>query len=545
MTLAAPSLSWHTDDAALLHGLGKDEFNGKLVTLRGRDPKNPERWSVEVLGGDGDALSGKKFSVKPQNLITPRQAIEPAAKRARPEQFPTTALEPPLPPPSQGAGPSASEACKEPCVHEACVKRRLMAVLPPLSATGWQGRRSWTQLQGRWVLPKEPDPERLFDAHSVPAMHPEAHLRIATWNLLVTVGSANDPRGLHAVFDVRRMNVLRLLLALDADVVIFQELCDKSRDFLRATVVTHTLVGNFLVRTTPHARRGVRLELLKDKATVAEIHRNDKAHKRKGSNVTYGPQGYLAHLPVRVHGLADGSAARDLVLGASHIAVFRPSASLPAMTSVDHEAGVFVGAIGRALLRLPARYGAPLVHGGDFNAVKHLGTSGGVYAQLTQRRVLRQQGEDVDSADEWDEDADEELQWPPVTRPPGVRLARDLWRDCAPAERHHAGLKAGSTAIQFGGQSEEGQGLTVRARNAGWTDAMPPTDEGHIDWLLVSHEYAKACPTRVEAVRVGVATEFMVPPLPPQDPRETPGLPPGGKVFPSDHYPVWADVKFR
>ena len=65
---------------------------------------------------------------------------------------------------------------------------------------------------------------------------------------------------------------------------------------------------------------------------------------------------------------------------------------------------------------------------------------------------------------------------------------------------------------------------------------------GHIDWLLTAHEYAKDQAT-VHALRVGVATELMVPPLPPRQPSEVPSLPPGGCIFPSDHYPVFADVQ--
>ena len=49
---------------------------------------------------------------------------------------------------------------------------------------------------------------------------------------------------------------------------------------------------------------------------------------------------------------------------------------------------------------------------------------------------------------------------------------------------------------------------------------------------------------RVRAHCVGVATEELCPPLPPQNPSlyGQDRLPPGGKIFPSDHYPVWADV---
>ena len=81
------------------------------------------------------------------------------------------------------------------------------------------------------------------------------------------------------------------------------------------------------------------------------------------------------------------------------------------MLRVDDEADVFVSALGRAFLRLPARYGAPLVHGGDFNAGKRSvkgegggsGLGSGLYARLTQRRVLRRAGEKPDSEDEREE----------------------------------------------------------------------------------------------------------------------------------------------
>ena len=125
-------------------------------------------------------------------------ASAPASKRARPT------------PSSSALAPSTTTTtttCTVPCEHEAAAIRRLRAALP------------------RSFLPKEPDPERLFEAHGAPPLYGEAHLRIATWNLLDTVTGPNDPRGIHAVFDVRRINVLRLLLALDADVVILQELC--------------------------------------------------------------------------------------------------------------------------------------------------------------------------------------------------------------------------------------------------------------------------------------------------------------------------------
>lgn len=86
----------------------------------------------------------------------------------------------------------------------------------------------------------------------------------------------------------------------------------------------------------------------------------------------------------------------------------------------------------------------------------------------------------------------------------------------------------------------------ARAVNERWPEGGQCSDEGHIDWLMRS-----AAPTadqwRLRAILVGVCTELMCPPLPPRDPSLFGGpkkLPPGGCIFPSDHYPVFADIKF-
>ena len=117
-------------------------------------------------------------------------ASAPASKRARPTPS-SSALAPPTPSSSTLASPTTT-TCTAPCAHEACAKRRLRAALP------------------RSFLPKEPDPDRLFEAHAAPPLHGDAHLRIATWNLLETVTGPKDPRGIHAVFDVRRIERVRV-----------------------------------------------------------------------------------------------------------------------------------------------------------------------------------------------------------------------------------------------------------------------------------------------------------------------------------------------
>ncbi|EOD24684.1 hypothetical protein EMIHUDRAFT_206767 [Emiliania huxleyi CCMP1516] len=154
-----------------------------------------------------------------------------------------------------------------------------------------------------------------------------------------------------------------------------------------------------------------------------------------------GPRGYVAHLVVRVRGLA-----------------------------AEREAGEAEAEAEAPRLALAHR--APLLLGGDFNAGKH-GT-GSLHDLLTGRR----------GHDEWPGD-EGELRWPPDTQRAPVRLARDL-RDPPEEERYF----------------------------------------GHIDWLLAAHEFAKGQPL-LRALR----------------PSEVPSLPPGGCIFPSDHYPVFADVQ--
>ena len=126
-------------------------------------------------------------------LLHDDDASVPASKRARPTPSSPSALAPPTSSSSSSALASpTTTACTAPCAHEACAKRRLRAALP------------------RSFLPKEPDPERLFEAHAAPPLHGDAHLRIATWNLLETVTGPKDPRGIHAVFDVRRIERVRV-----------------------------------------------------------------------------------------------------------------------------------------------------------------------------------------------------------------------------------------------------------------------------------------------------------------------------------------------
>ena len=69
------------------------------------------------------------------------------------------------------------------------------------------------------------------------------------------------------------------------------------------------------------------------------------------------------------------------------------------------------------------------------------------------------------------------------------------------------------------------------------------TDSGHIDWLLASAPCERG--PRLRARRAVVGTEEVVPPLAPQQPAliGAANLPPGGKVFASDHYPLLVDLE--
>ena len=559
--MAATAAQWlQPGCTAQIHSLFKRaDLNGKPATVL--EPQG-SRWRVQVAPTGGSETT--VVDVRPENLKRPEP--EHIGKRPEPSDANTALVGSKRPrpgDPTQAGSLSGAPPCASPCSHEACVKQRLLQVLPAAH------RRT-----------KEPEPEQLFAPHFVPAVHAEAHLRIATWNLLeCSAGNGpRDPRGIHAVFDVRRINVLRAMLALDADVCVLQELVPKSRAFLAATLPTHTLLGNVLFRSTPsadlrlkpllvqptaalpsssaahlllapsglrmvggrHPTRGVWLEPLEPRPRSGGIYRNQQAKEHGGSQL-----GYLVSLPLLAHGLPGRRAPQRVAFATCHLA---PKGVVQARNggmvggadgSASDPTDAFVGALGRALLRLPTRHDAPLLLGGDFNA----GKASALYDRLTQRRSLRAEGQRVDSEDEWEEDCDEELAWPPVAA--NVRLARDLFREPKEEERLHAGLQRGSTATQFGMQSEPGQGLRARARAQGWPEAGRCSDEGHIDWLLTAHEFAKGCSSRVQALRVGVCTERMCSPLPPRQPTELgQALPSGGCVFPSDHYPVWADVQF-
>lgn len=88
---------------------------------------------------------------------------------------------------------------------------------------GVEEARQWTAcLLG--VLPpernrrKEPDPQLLYAPHTVPNVKASA-LRLCTFNLLHDSGGVH---GVHGVWELRRVNVLRVLLAIDADAYLLQ-----------------------------------------------------------------------------------------------------------------------------------------------------------------------------------------------------------------------------------------------------------------------------------------------------------------------------------
>ena len=464
---------------------------------------------------------------------------------------------------------------------------RLLSVLPP------EERR-----------PREPDPQRLCDEHTVPPVAGH-QLRVCTFNLLDDVRVKMGHGGIHAVWDMRRINVLRCLLAMDADVYLLQELNAKSIDFLRATLGSeYTLVPfsetaggvGIMYRAVPppaDARRAVYLtpagasykrNLIAPSASASE-------RLRPGSCL-----GIAIHVPLVVHGMAPTAASMPAVVGASsasppaapapHAAYgvdqplhpFRIVASSVHLTPMDknghlhscnREARYFGAALGRDLLRLPAAHGhCPMILGGDFNAGTHGkratansgsdGSGGGppsLHAELTRAMQRRPDGRSPDSDDEWPEDSDvanddQALRWPP---PGKVTLARDLFRDSKLREREFGGLQRGSTCCSVHLQNFEGrlQGVAARAANEEWHEKWPKgecTDEGHIDWLLASMAHGDKTQPQLRARRALVCTERLCAPLPPHQPSHLVGpggdhIPKGGAVFPSDHYPVVVDLE--
>ena len=208
----------------------------------------------------------------------------------------------------------------------------------------------------------------------------------------------------------------------------------------------------------------------------------------------------------------------------------------------------FAANLGRDLVRLPLKHSCcPMILGGDFNTSSdgkkaRARKAPSLYAELTQpiHRVY-------DSEDDWEEDAEADAdglpRWPPTDERP---LASDLWREAS--EREFGGLVRGSTCSSWvvmqgvGGQ----QGVRARGIREGWRDDAECTDEGHIDWLLASRAHSSsAVQPRLSAVRAVVGTELVVPPLPPLQPSliGPTNIPAGGCLFPSDHYPVFADLQ--
>ncbi len=398
--------------------------------------------------------------------------------------------------------------------------------------------------------PKEPRPEELFAAHNVPACR-RSHLRVCTWNLLNDARVAKGMGGMHAKWDLRRVNVLRNMLAIDADVYLLQELHHNSHFFLRAVLPDYTLLTGggqgVMFRNTPRKvgkERRVYCSLVSDKKADGLGLRLIKSTTHR--NVTLAPV-YRALL--EVHGLGgDGAAPFRLLAGAMHCAGFKPSGpSGPSGQMVDNntEARNITTQVGRDLWRLPARHKAPMVIGGDFNAAKRDG-SGALYRAFTCAEERA-----AGSEDELSEDEDEEREWPPPGR---AALATDLWAHDTVTQKEYGGLQRGSTCLSALGQGKTGQGLIARAaehaaRGEPWPEDRPCTDDGHIDWLLSAAAGAEHGKVQLRARRAVVATERVLPPLRPNDATELHGdadaLPVDGAIFASDHYAVFTDVEFK
>lgn len=344
-----------------------------------------------------------------QQVDTPvDMSIEPSAKRPRTETSIETSASTAIgASASTGAsvstavatGASASTAIVNGSTH----LERLLNVLPR------EDRRL-----------KEPDPARLLEPHRVPAATSDL-LRVCTLNMLDDGRVGLGMGGIHAVWDVRRINMLRVLLAIDADVFLLQELCEKSVAFIRATLSEYVLVP-FLdrgeSRTSAYDGRelqaagvgvlyrarsraasagsaravylspagdAVRRVMRRPSADAAASARRASGGGRGGGRSSSsaggrglardGPVGIAIHLPLLVHGLAGAaadatSAAADAVsagAAAADASSFRFVASSTHLTYMVHGqlqscnklSRHFANCLGRDLLRLPALHGRP------------------------------------------------------------------------------------------------------------------------------------------------------------------------------------------
>ena len=392
---------------------------------------------------------------------------------------------------------------------------------------------------------KEPDTAQLFAPHAVPlaATH---QLRVCTFNLLDDIRVERGQGGIHSVWDVRRINVLRCLVAIDADAYLFQELSHKSLTFLQATLgheydleawCGQQGVLGVMYRRAPRRDRPVHF---------APVGPSIRRRMRSPTHVP--PSGALIgiamHVPLECRGLGEGRAPFTIVLSTTHLAHMERGQ----LQSSNKLGSTFAAHLGRDLVRLPRKHSCcPMILGGDFNTSAdgkkaRARQAPSLYAELTQpiRRVY-------DSEDEWEEDAEADAdglpRWPPTDARP---LACDLWREAS--AREYGGLVRGSTCSSWvtmqgvGGQ----QGVRARRIREGWSADAECTDEGHIDWLLASHAHSSsAVQPRLSAVRAVIGTELVVPPLPPLQPSliGPTNIPADGCLFPSDHYPVFADLE--
>lgn len=432
---------------------------------------------------------------------------------------------------------------------------------------------------------KEPDDALLFAPHHIPKLAAD-QLRICTFNVLDDARVSKGQGGVHAVFDVRRINLLRSMIAIDADAILCQELSEKSISFLLAT-----LGHEFALEAYDGQLGGVGILYRRTPRPGRAVHFVPAGRPSKRPIPAPPPSkalmGIVLHVPLECRGLA-GSAPFPLVLSTTHLTCVERGQ----LQSSNKHAATYAAHLGRDLIRMPARHGwCPMLLGGDFNTVRGLGhtrggptrrgtiaplhrmasppqasstgsppalrvsqgphgksaTCGGresLYSELT--RPLRRT---ADSEDEWDEDdgqPDAALRWPPSdTRP----LAVDLWRTRSVRQREYGGLQRGSTCsswvVQHGIDGH--QGVRARAARDGWAEGGDCTDAGHIDWLLASCIHGERVQTRLRPVRALIGTERLIPPLPPQQPSLIGAavLPPGGCIFGSDHYPVVVDLEVQ
>jgi hypothetical protein len=209
-----PAHRWRStlEDAELFFTLEVRRDDGTAV------PETMARQGAAVAGRE--AISATTRSRDHADCDEADESLPPPAKRiASTTNACTAATSDACTATSNACTAATSNACT--ATSNACTAATSNACTAAMSGDAYDRAALIRRLEAALPAPerrmKEPSPSDVFAEHRVPPVQPGL-LRVATFNAL----SDMPQYGAHRVWDVRRINVLRTLLALDADVVLLQ-----------------------------------------------------------------------------------------------------------------------------------------------------------------------------------------------------------------------------------------------------------------------------------------------------------------------------------